>query len=377
MSGNARDPRKLVLACAVWLCAVCAGCQSTPRPIQPCAEDLPHEKKMVNLPEYTIEPPDVLNIDALRLIPKPGHKLEPLDSIIVTFPSDPGALDETTLAALELVGRVLRNLSFRVDLSGNVKLAGYGTVNVAGLTIEKAEELIRERVLSRVDEKIVKKGKLTVELDETRGLQQVRGEHLVRPDGTINLGIYGVVYVCGLTEKQAKAKVEEQLSELLFKPEVLLEVVGFNSRIFYIITDVPGSGESIARLPVTGNDTVLTAMAQTGAFPAVSSRLRVWISRPAPGGKDQILPVYWRDITRRGRTETNYQLLPGDRLFLAATPLGLFSHYLNTVAAPIERVFSTILFGQSTIQSIRFGTGFFGGGFGSPFGFPLVPTPVQ
>ena len=36
----------------------------------------------------------------------------------------------------------------------------------------------------------------------------------------------------------------------------------------------------------------------------------------APVGKEQVLPVDWTGITRHGKSETNYQLLPGDRLYV-------------------------------------------------------------
>jgi hypothetical protein len=39
--------------------------------------------------------------------------------------------------------------------------------------------------------------------------------------------------------------------------------------------------------------------------------------RPGAGGKpDQVLKIDWAGITQHGRTETNYQLLPGDRLYV-------------------------------------------------------------
>ena len=39
-------------------------------------------------------------------------------------------------------------------------------------------------------------------------------------------------------------------------------------------------------------------------------------SRALYGGPDQVLPVDWEAITRQGDTKTNYQLQPGDRLYV-------------------------------------------------------------
>jgi polysaccharide export outer membrane protein len=87
------------------------------------------------------------------------------------------------------------------------------------------------------------------------------------------------------------------------------------------------------------------------------------------GEPDQILPVDWKAMTCRGRSETNYQLVPGDRIFVKAYPLTTVDTALARVLSPIERIFGTTLLGTVTYQQIRFaasgnvGAGGFGGGF--------------
>ena len=46
-----------------------------------------------------------------------------------------------------------------------------------------------------------------------------------------------------------------------------------------------------------------------------------WVARPNPHHPDEILPVDWKGITRLGEPKTNYQVLPGDRIFVKANPL--------------------------------------------------------
>jgi len=84
--------------------------------------------------------------------------------------------------------------------------------------------------------------------------------------------------------------------------------------MIYIITDGGGFGEQVVRLPCTGNDTVLDAIAQVQGLSQVSSK-RIGVARPIPAdmGTAQILAVEWEDITALGQTSTNHQLLPGDR----------------------------------------------------------------
>jgi polysaccharide export outer membrane protein len=194
-----------------------------------------------------------------------------------------------------------------------------------------------------------------VRLVQAQGLQIIQGIHLVRPDGTIDLGIYGSVYVTGLTTEQAKLKVEQYLSQYLLEPRIALDVAGYNSKVYYVIYDGAGFGEQVTRLPVTGNETVLDAVAAVNGLPAVACKSLVWISRPSPdGGEGSVLPVDWKAITQRGVAKSNYQMMPGDRLYVKADPLITLNTYIDRFVSPIERVMGGILLGSSTYRSLKF-----------------------
>src|SRR5262249_61845616 len=94
---------------------------------------------------------------------------------------------------------------------------------------------------------------------------------------------------------------------------------------------------------------------QTGALPPVAPKRRIWVARPAtcPLGCDQILPVDWRAITEGGSTCTNYQIFPGDRIYVHSDCLIRFDNYLAKLFAPVERVLGITLLGSSTVSSIR------------------------
>ena len=47
-----------------------------------------------------------------------------------------------------------------------------------------------------------------------------------------------------------KAKIENHLSQYLLDPQVNVDVLGFNSKVFYVILDGGGYGQQVLRLPI-------------------------------------------------------------------------------------------------------------------------------
>jgi protein involved in polysaccharide export with SLBB domain len=203
--------------------------------------------------------------------------------------------------------------AFAVDPDGRIDLGPtYGRVKVAGLTIDEAQTAIYRQL-----SELLEKPQVSVSLAFSAGAQQIAGKHLVGPDGRVNLGIYGTVYVNGMTIDEARKAIEEQLSEYLQDPQVVVDVASFNSKKYYVITRTAGRGDQVTSVSLTGNDRVLDALSKVGSLPEDSSN-KIWISRPAPNGSglDTILPVRWDDISAGKSTSTNHELQPGDRLFV-------------------------------------------------------------
>ncbi len=304
----------------------------------PAVLPIPRELAPTVGPPYVIEPPDVLVIDAVRLIPKPPYRVEPLDVLLIQVTDTP--------ANQPISG------PFAVAPEGIVNLGySYGAVRVVGLTVEQAALAIRAQ-LKKLG---LQNSQVSVSLVQFRGIQQIRGEHLVASDGTINLGTYGTVNVTGLTIGQAKVAIEQHLAQYLLDPEVSLSVGAYNSKVYYVIADGGGFGQQIYRFPYTGKEYVLDAISNIGGLPAVSSKRKIWVARPAPPERCcyQVLPVDWEVITEAGATCTNYQLFPGDRVYIMADPFITLDNTLAKIFSPIERVLGITLLGTTTVQSFN------------------------
>ena len=66
-----------------------------------------------------------------------------------------------------------------------------------------------------------------------------------------------------------------------------------------------------------------------------------------------MLPVDWNALTQGGSTCTNYQLFPGDRIYIRADPLIQLDNIIAKVVSPIERLFGVTLLGSATVNSFR------------------------
>ena len=172
------------------------------------ARRLPRELAKVAMPEYIIEPPDILSIEAISLIPPQPYLLRPLDSVSI---SSTGLRNTASQAAARpsdpvtgLSEDLVLNGEYRVQPNGTIQL-GYklGAIQAAGLTVEMLQEQILEML-----KKEYREPNVWITLAQMAGQQEISGEHLVAPDGRINLGTYGRVRVVGSTIEEARTAIE-------------------------------------------------------------------------------------------------------------------------------------------------------------------------
>jgi protein involved in polysaccharide export with SLBB domain len=186
--------------------------------------------------------------------------------------------------------------------------------------------------------------------------QRVSGQHLVRPDGTVSLGIYGQAYVAGLTLEQAKFAIVSKLSERLnvTMNNVNVDVLAYNSKVYYIVTDNAAAGMQVYRVALKGNETVLDALAEVRGLTAANSKRHIWVARASCHGP-QLLKVDLCAVARQGEGNTNFQILPGDRVYVGADPWSSADLALAKRFSPIERILGITLLGSTTVNSIRNG----------------------
>lgn len=366
---------------------VAIGCLATSGCVTPslrkslpeiAASDVPRELSKVSIPAYRVEPPDILLIDAVNNIRPSNDGLRVGDELWIRaanlLPVDPDG-DPVLEQAKVLsdgpgIGGGMQTHMLQAD--GTVDLGPhYGAVPVEGLTVKQAREEIERHLREVIG---LEDPKVTVTMPNVSGKQAIAGEHLVRPDGTITMGVYGSVHVAGMTLEEVKQVVEGHLAQFIHKPEVNVDVLAYNSKVVYVVTDGGGFGEQVVKLPYTGSETVLDAISEIQGLSEVSSK-RIWVARPAPNGMEcaQTMQVDWRGITQDGITTTNYQLMPGDRVYIKADGWVTFDNLVIRVTQPIGRIFGFVLLGNGTVRALQQGSNNSSGG-GTGGGFFSVPT---
>lgn len=296
MRGNL-IPFRVWFVVAAVLSASASGCVLHRAEIVPIPNPgaVPSELDMVSLPPYVIGPPDILLIDVL---------LPPADVL-----SPPVGLVPQRIEGQHLV-----------QPDGTVRLGIWGSVPVSGLTLDQAAEAVRQHVF----EKINKNSAIRKQLDDAA------------------------------KEKDPKKDKPIQLIDNPEKLLVAVAVFAYNSKTYYIITDGAGYGEQIYSFPITGNDTVLSALANINGLPQVASKRNIWIARRTPhtGSPEQILWVDYVGTTQHGVTNTNYQMFPGDRLYVRSQKIFRVDSFMQKALTPIERLLGVTLLGSSTVNSI-------------------------
>ncbi|KLU06708.1 Polysaccharide export lipoprotein Wza [Rhodopirellula islandica] len=181
---------------------------------------------------------------------------------------------------------------------------------------------------------------LVIEPNDFNSPVRLQSDQTVHQDGYIELGDYGRVAVLGMTTEEIQQTVQSRVaaretekSQQRFAlashsqnrpPEEIVDY-GVNVRLvnnesdqFYVMGEVnaPGSYQLV------GAETVLDALIAAGGLSDRANEHKIILTRPQPDGQPRlVLPVCYKQILQLGDVTTNYQLLPGDRIYVPSITL--------------------------------------------------------
>lgn len=130
----------------------------------------------------------------------------------------------------------------------------------------------------------------------------------VRPDGKISLPLLNDVVAAGLTPTQLADSITTRLKKYIADPRVTVVVTAMNSQKIYVIGEVLHPGSTLLQ----PNMTVLQALASSG-FSQFANTKGIYILR-SENGKQQKIPVHYRELLKGESINQNIVLKPGDTI---------------------------------------------------------------
>lgn len=130
----------------------------------------------------------------------------------------------------------------------------------------------------------------------------------VRSDGRITLPLIGSIRAAGRTPSQLEKAIAVKLEAYIHHPNVAVMVLKINSRKFNILGRVAKPGS----YPLSGNITVLDAIAQAGGFTPFAKQGSIYILRKNSQGKDVRIRFNYKQVIKGKNPQQNILLHPQD-----------------------------------------------------------------
>jgi len=167
---------------------------------------------------------------------------------------------------------------------------------------------------------------------------EVSGQYEINTEGKIQYEFVGDIVVNGLTKDGAAKLITERLSEYIVNPEVTVKIVGYNSKIVYVVGEVGRPGKIFMR----GNTiTVREALLEAG-LPLLSGvTKKSKLITPSENGKIARENVNVYALLYEGDLRQNLIMQPGDVLYVPPTFLTKTMRAISPVTAPISNTAGT------------------------------------
>lgn len=133
----------------------------------------------------------------------------------------------------------------------------------------------------------------------------------VLPDGSVTFPLAGRIAVGGLDVGEAAKRIAVRLKEFLPDPNVTVVITGIEGNRAYVVGKVPKPGPIV----MTGPTTVLQALSMAGGLDKFADEGSIKIVRWA-GGRQEILPVSYKDLISGRNMASNHRLVAGDTLLV-------------------------------------------------------------
>ncbi len=162
---------------------------------------------------------------------------------------------------------------------------------------------------------------------------EITRDVVVRPDGRISFDLIGDLFVQGKTLEEIRRDITDQAEKFILNPDVTVILSESNSRQYYVFGEVNSPGA----YPLVGDVSMVNALASAGGPTQYAKLDAAWLVRPTEGDS-LAYEVDFEAITRRGDATTNYELQPGDVVYVPPVLMVRVGYVVGQIFFPFQQI---------------------------------------
>ncbi|MBU0468719.1 MAG: polysaccharide export protein [Candidatus Omnitrophica bacterium] len=161
---------------------------------------------------------------------------------------------------------------------------------------------------------------------------EVSGEFRINSEGKIQYEFVGDIVIQGMVKHEVKELLVEKLSKYIISPELTVKIIGYNSKVVYVVGEVGRPG----KIFMQGNTiTVREALIQA-ALPLLSAKTtKSRLITPSEQSKPVQRPVNVHKLLFEGDLRENLVMNPGDTLYIPPTVMAKAMRVIQPIQAPL------------------------------------------
>ena len=138
----------------------------------------------------------------------------------------------------------------------------------------------------------------------------------VRPDCKIAFPLIDEIYVLNMTTDQLKKELTQRLSKTIRDPQVTVNLLGFQSKKFFVMGEVNQPGV----FPYEGQEHILDAISKAMGYKEETAAIKsIIVIKRGYENKPKAVRVNLLDLIRKGDLKQDIAIEPGDIVFVPRT----------------------------------------------------------
>ncbi len=196
-----------------------------------------------------------------------------------------------------------------VKPDGSISIGEFGNFNAANKTTEQIQleiqALINSKVRSALEQEFAEETVREQKYEETAERPELESSDDEEDELDDSISE---------REQERRAALDLRIAEQIKRNKVSVRLVNWESKKIYVLGEVNSPGF----FGYTGHQTVLDAIVEAGGLTSKANHHQIIVARPSSCGSCRtVMKVCYDQIVQLGDTSTNYQLMPGDRVFVS------------------------------------------------------------